>query len=208
MPYPKGNPRHRVPAVSPRDTRPTARFIEDNIVLCVHRLRRCHADCFPPSPAALRLPALWQSSRHLAGILPASRPRRRLKSMAWKDPGAARQRRAAEFLSRRTRRKPAGALRIPARRQFTFPVKPDAPRPNQTRIQAHILSGCLCTSLHRIRGDIGLHKVCTDGFLAHELHTVFFPLLPTKAQFILVNAVLCCYLVGNENTKRGKRGKW
>ena len=78
MPYPKGNPRHRVPAVSPRDTRPTARFIEDNIVLCVHRLRRCHADCFPPSPAAaLRLPALWQSPRQLAGILPASRPRRR-----------------------------------------------------------------------------------------------------------------------------------
>ena len=32
--------------------RPTARFIEDNSVLCVHRLRRCHADCFPPSPAA------------------------------------------------------------------------------------------------------------------------------------------------------------
>ena len=31
---------------SPRATpRPTARFIEDNIVLCVHRLRRCHADC-------------------------------------------------------------------------------------------------------------------------------------------------------------------
>ena len=67
MPYPKGNPLHRVPAVSPRDTRPTARFIEDNIVLCVHRLRRCHADCFPSSPAALRLPALWQSSRQLAG---------------------------------------------------------------------------------------------------------------------------------------------
>jgi hypothetical protein len=56
MPYPKGNPRHRVPAVSPRDTRPTARFIEDNIVLCVHRLRRCHADCFPPSPAARNRP--------------------------------------------------------------------------------------------------------------------------------------------------------
>jgi hypothetical protein len=86
MPYPKGNPRHRVPAVSPRDTRPTARFIEDNIVLCVHRLRRCHADCFPPSPAALRLPDLWQSSRQLAGILPASRPRRRLKRWRGKTP--------------------------------------------------------------------------------------------------------------------------
>jgi hypothetical protein len=39
------NPRHRVPAVSPRDTRPPARFIEDNSVLCVHRLLHCHADC-------------------------------------------------------------------------------------------------------------------------------------------------------------------
>ena len=85
-PYPKGNPRPVVPAVSPRDTRPTARFIEDNIVLCVHRLRRCHADCFPPSPAALRLPALWQSSRQLAGILPASRPRRRLVNYGVEKP--------------------------------------------------------------------------------------------------------------------------
>jgi hypothetical protein len=31
---------------SPRaTTRPTARFIKDNIVLCGHRLLHCHADC-------------------------------------------------------------------------------------------------------------------------------------------------------------------
>jgi hypothetical protein len=43
----------RVSAVSPRVSRPTARFIEYNCVLCHGRRRRCHADCFPPfSPSA------------------------------------------------------------------------------------------------------------------------------------------------------------
>ena len=110
---------------SPRaTTRPPARFIEDNIVLCGHRLRRCHADCFPPSPAArgprrvaVTAPACRQSGtpvrplppwgeiwrgktpsphptpdarplpsprglRQLAGILHASRPRRRFEMLA------------------------------------------------------------------------------------------------------------------------------
>jgi hypothetical protein len=57
-------------------TRPPARFIEDNIVLCVHRLRRCHADCFPPSPAARHRPsrgshrASLQAIRHASRLLP------------------------------------------------------------------------------------------------------------------------------------------
>ena len=45
-----------------------------NCVLCGPRLRRCHADCFPPSPAARNRPLRGQSARQLAGILHASRP--------------------------------------------------------------------------------------------------------------------------------------
>ena len=48
--------------------------IEYNSVLCVHRLRRCHADCLPPSPGGTQPPVAWQSSRQLAGIRHASRP--------------------------------------------------------------------------------------------------------------------------------------
>jgi hypothetical protein len=90
---------------------------------------------------------LWQSSRQLAGILPASRPRRRLKSMAWEKPRRGKTEAAAEFLSRRTRRKPAGASQVPARRQFTFPVKSDAPRakPARMRVQQTGVALIRCT---------------------------------------------------------------
>ena len=84
----------------------------------------------------------------------------------------------------------------------------DAPRPNQTLIQAFYLSGYICTSLHRFRGEFCLHKVCTATFLARVLHTVFFPQLPGNARFMLAIIEQSCYLVGNENTKRGNRGKW
>ena len=71
--YPKGSlqqmgPR-RLPGASKGKCgshRPPARFIEDNIVLCGYRLRRCHADCFPPSPAA-------RGPRRVAVIAPACR---------------------------------------------------------------------------------------------------------------------------------------
>ena len=66
---------------SPRaTTRPPARFIEDNIVLCGPRLRRCHADCFPPSPAARHRP--WRGSPRAslqASGPPAARCRRGVK---------------------------------------------------------------------------------------------------------------------------------
>lgn len=39
----------------------------------------------------------------------------------------------------------------------------------------------LCTSLHRFRGEFGLHKVCTCTFTARILHTVFFPRLPNNS---------------------------
>jgi len=78
------NPRHWVPAVSPRDTRPTARFIEDNIVLCVHRLRRCHADCCPPSPAARNRPLRGSQRASLQASFPPAIRCRRWRNMAWK----------------------------------------------------------------------------------------------------------------------------
>jgi len=54
--------------------RPTARFIEDNSVLCNHRLRRCHADCFPPSPAAHGRPPRGSHRANLqASFMPAVR---------------------------------------------------------------------------------------------------------------------------------------
>jgi hypothetical protein len=94
----------------------------------------------------------------------------------------------------------------------TLPFLPaddlDAQRPNQTRIQAFNLSGYICTSLHRFRGEFSLHKVCTATFLAHGLHTVFFPRLPENAQLLLAIIEQYCYLVGNGNTKRSNRGKW
>ena len=66
----------------------------------------------------------------------------------------------------------------------------------------------LCTGLHRFRGEFGLHKVCTATFLAHDLHTVFFPPLPKNAQIMLANIEYACYCLGNECIKRSKRGKW
>jgi len=170
--------------------------------------------CGAVTLTASRRPRRHATARCVAVIAPACRhPSRQPSAPPFEKYGVERPRRgqteaAAEFMSRRTRRKPAGALRIPARRQFTFPVKPDAPRPNQTLIQAHNLSGCLCTSLHRIRGEFGLHKVCTSGFLAHDLHAVFFPRLPKNAQIMLEMIGDACYCVGNENTKRGNHGKW
>jgi hypothetical protein len=56
----------RVSAVSPHGTRPTARFIEDNIVLSQSRRRRCHRRC-GADPRARSA----QRRRQLAGILPA-----------------------------------------------------------------------------------------------------------------------------------------
>jgi len=38
----------------------------------------------------------------------------------------------AADLSRWARRKPAGALQVSVRRQFTFPEKPDAPRASKS----------------------------------------------------------------------------
>ena len=73
---------------SPRaTTRPTARFIEDNIVLCGPRLRRCHADCFPPSPAARHRP--WRGSPRAslqASFTPAVRCRRWVKIWRGQNP--------------------------------------------------------------------------------------------------------------------------
>ncbi len=63
----------RVSAVSPRDSRPTARFIEYNCVLCPGRRLRCHADCSAVPPAATQPPVALQSARQLAGIRPARR---------------------------------------------------------------------------------------------------------------------------------------
>jgi hypothetical protein len=60
--------------------RPRARFIEDNSVLCGHRLRRCHADCFPPSPAARGRPPRGSQRAILQASCHASRPRRRFKN--------------------------------------------------------------------------------------------------------------------------------
>src|ERR1035438_983703 len=65
-----------------------------------------------------------------------------------------------------------------------------------------------CTSLHRFLVEICLHTVCTAVFLAHDLHRVSFPLLPNNAHLMLAIIEYFCYRVGNENTKRGKRGKW
>ena len=66
---------------SPRaTTHPMARFIKDNIVLCGPRLRRCHADCFPPPPAARHRP--WRGSPRAslqASGTPADRCRRGVK---------------------------------------------------------------------------------------------------------------------------------
>ena len=54
--------------------RPTARFIVYNSVSCVHRLRRCHADCFPPSPAARGRPPRGSHRANLqASFTPAVR---------------------------------------------------------------------------------------------------------------------------------------
>jgi hypothetical protein len=56
----------RVSAVSSRVSRPTARFIEYNCVLCPGRRRRCHADCS-------RLPSRTATARRLAVSAPACR---------------------------------------------------------------------------------------------------------------------------------------
>jgi len=53
-----------------------------NMALCAIPLPRCHGVCSPPSPAALRLPAWWQSPRQLAGILHANPPLRRFSHWA------------------------------------------------------------------------------------------------------------------------------
>lgn len=81
------NPQHGAPpspASPPRTPRmahaPPARFIEDNIALCVPRLRRRHADCSPPAPAA-------HGPRRVAVIAPACRHPSRQPSAAadWKS---------------------------------------------------------------------------------------------------------------------------
>ena len=80
----------------------------------------------------------------------------------------------------------------------------DAPQASHAPRQAKIFA----QGLHRFQGEFDLHKVCTATFLAHDLHTFFFLRLPKNAQIMLEIIEHCCYRVGNENTKRGKRGKW
>jgi hypothetical protein len=48
-----------------------------NCALCGHRLRRCHADCFPPSPGGTRPPPHGSHRASLqASFTPAVRRRR------------------------------------------------------------------------------------------------------------------------------------
>ena len=53
---------------SPRVGPFSAELRSDNVALCAIPRPHCHGDCFPPSPAALRLPAWWQSPRQFDGI--------------------------------------------------------------------------------------------------------------------------------------------
>src|ERR1035441_7149191 len=80
----------------------------------------------------------------------AGTPRRMFPQPRRKRRCAASQRRAAELLSLRTRRKPAGALRVPARRQFTLPATPAAP--GQTRLE-----------YRRITCHDAIAQVCTES---------------------------------------------
>ena len=53
----------------------------------------------------------------------------------------------------------------------------DAPQASHAPRQAKIFA----QGLHRFRVEFDLHKVCTVTFLAHDLHTFFFPPLPKNA---------------------------
>jgi len=68
----------RVSAVSPRVSRPPARFIEDNIVLSRSRRRRCHARC----GAAPRARSA-QRTRQLA-VHPSRPPRTQRIAKSWR----------------------------------------------------------------------------------------------------------------------------
>jgi hypothetical protein len=95
---PKGTLGIGSPPAPRATTRPPARFIEDNIVLCGHRLRRCHADCCPPSPAARHRP--WRGSPRAslqASGPPAARCRRGVKNGVAKPPTPAHPRLLAPF---------------------------------------------------------------------------------------------------------------
>ncbi len=80
----------------------------------------------------------------------------------------------------------------------------DAPQASHAPRQAKIFA----QGLHRFRGEFDLHKVCTAAFLAHVLHTFFFPPLPKNSQKVLANIAYACILKGNEYTTRGNHGKW
>lgn len=146
------NPRHRVPAGSTRDTRPPARFIEDNSVLCGHRLWRCHADCFPLSPRR------HANARCVAVTAPACRhPSRQPSAPPLNEYGVAKPRppthprMLAPFHSHAARDNTQPALLRHAGRAFDCPDGQTWPEPSYATPAPKVsaTNRCCTAGLHR-----------------------------------------------------------